>query len=395
MKLSAIVALIGFLPAARTPAQTMLINEIDADQSGTDSSEFIELYDGGTGNVSLDGYVIVFYNGSNDLSYRAIDLDGNATNAQGYFVIGNVPQADLVPGVPADWIQNGADAIALYRGDAQDFPNGTAITGQNLVDAIVYDTDDADDAGLLPLLDPGEPQVNENMGGNKDTESLQRSPDGTGGPRHTSSYRASLPTPGNANPLPITISTFTAVLTGSAQVQLSWTTETEFNTFGFMVERKGDLDFAEIPGSFIPGAGTTTTPQSYQYVDAAPPAGLLHYRIRQTDLDGAIHYSGVADVEVVTHVGPAQPGTFYLSQNYPNPFNPATHFEFGVTRSLPVRVTLLNIIGQEVGVLFDGPADAGRTYRVDLHAQLLSDGVYLYRLESAEGSITRKLIVLR
>ena len=79
-------------------------------------------------------------------SYAAFDLDGFVTNAQGYFTIGNpgVPGVDLIfnPGA-AGLLQNGADAVALFAGNAADFPNGTAVTTTNLQDAIVYDTDDA------------------------------------------------------------------------------------------------------------------------------------------------------------------------------------------------------------------------------------------------------------
>ena len=77
------------------PVAQILINEIDADAQGTDIAEFIELFDGGTGNTALDGLVVVLFNGSNDLSYNAFDLDGFATNADGYFVLGNAGVANV------------------------------------------------------------------------------------------------------------------------------------------------------------------------------------------------------------------------------------------------------------------------------------------------------------
>ena len=178
---------------------TLLINEIDADTPGSDIAEFIELYDGGTGNTSLDGFVVVLYNGSNNLSYNAFDLDGFTTNAEGYFVLGNtdVPNVSLV--FNGNGLQNGADAVALYRGDAVNFPNGSAITTDNLIDAIVYDTNDADDTDLLVLLNSGQPQLNENENGQGSVESLQRIPNGEGGARNTISYTQQVPTPGTAN----------------------------------------------------------------------------------------------------------------------------------------------------------------------------------------------------
>ena len=181
------------------PAGDFIINEVDSDTPGTDTMEFVELYDGGVGNAALDGLVLVFYNGSNNLSYAAYDLDGQTTNAQGYFVIGNagVPNVSIVFG--SNGLQNGADAVGLYTGDASDFPNGSAVTTVNLIDAIVYDTNDSDDPDLLVLLNPGEPQVNEGGAGDKDAHSMQRFANGSGGARNTSTYLQAIPTPGAAN----------------------------------------------------------------------------------------------------------------------------------------------------------------------------------------------------
>lgn len=185
-------------------ATNVIINEVDSDTPGTDIAEFVELYDGGVGNTALDGLVVVFYNGSNDLSYTAFDLDGKKTDANGYFVLGNAG----VPGVGDPTtsmtfvngiLQNGADAVALFAANAADFPNNTAVTIGNLRDAIVYDTGDADDAGLLALLNAGQPQVNEATGGNAPSNSNQRCPNGSGGGRNTSTYGQGAPTPGAVN----------------------------------------------------------------------------------------------------------------------------------------------------------------------------------------------------
>ncbi|MCO5183148.1 MAG: lamin tail domain-containing protein [Anaerolineae bacterium] len=178
----------------------MIINEVDADTPGTDAAEFVELYDGGAGNTALDGLVIVFFNGSGDTSYAAFDLDGYATNGSGYFLLGNAgvsPTPDIT--FAGNLLQNGADAVALYQADAADFPNGTAVTTSDLIDALVYDTDDGDDTGLLVLLNAGQPQINEDANNNSDTESNGRCPNGSGGARNTIAYTQSTPTPGADN----------------------------------------------------------------------------------------------------------------------------------------------------------------------------------------------------
>ena len=67
------------------PTPTIVINEIDADQTGVDAAEFIELFDGGAGNTPLDGLTLVLYNGFTETIYDAIDLDGQSTDANGFF----------------------------------------------------------------------------------------------------------------------------------------------------------------------------------------------------------------------------------------------------------------------------------------------------------------------
>ena len=187
-------------PPPPAPAQQILINELDADTTGSDTAEFIELFDGGAGNQDLSGYVLVLFNGNGDSVYAAYDLDGYQTNANGYFVIGNagVTGVDLV--IADGKLQNGADAVVLYQGNATDFPVGLSVTNPtsltNIVDAVVYGTNDADDAGLLSLLNTTEPQLNEASQGNKDIDSSQRC---SGGAQTTSGFIQAAATPGATN----------------------------------------------------------------------------------------------------------------------------------------------------------------------------------------------------
>ncbi|HMS15605.1 MAG TPA: endonuclease I, partial [Planctomycetota bacterium] len=150
----------------------VIINELDSDTPGTDMLEFVELL--AAPNFSLAGYIMVFYNGSNDQSYLTLDLGAFTTDANGYFLVGNaalVPAAGLV--IPNNTIQNGADAVAIYQDSIFNFPNGTAVTLANLVDAVVYSTADPADAGLLAMT-PGQPQVDEAGNGPSDSNSIQR-----------------------------------------------------------------------------------------------------------------------------------------------------------------------------------------------------------------------------
>lgn len=174
----------------------VVINEVDADQTGTDAGEFIELV--GTPGQSLNGMVMVWFNGAGGNSYRTIDLNGSVIPASGYFVIGNagVPNVNIT--FPGNTLQNGADAIAIYTSTAAAWPNGTAVSSTGLIDALVYGTGDADATNLLSVLTPGQPQVDETAATPTLNNSSSRLPDG-GAPFNSSAYVAQLPTPGDSN----------------------------------------------------------------------------------------------------------------------------------------------------------------------------------------------------
>ena len=172
------------------------INELDPDQPGADTQEFIELF--GAPNQPLDGLILVFITGASDDSYDVYDLAGQSTDEAGFFVLGSVdvPNVDmLLNPVNNGSIQNGADAVVLYEGVAANWPLGTVVVSDGVVDAIVYGTNDPEDAGLMTLLAPGQTQLND--AGNS-TTSFSRVPDG-GNPSDLASYIIQAPTPGYSN----------------------------------------------------------------------------------------------------------------------------------------------------------------------------------------------------
>lgn len=178
-------------------SQTVVINEIDADTPGSDTLEFIELksFDAGgvaLPNYSLDGYVIVFYNGANDWVYRTIDLDGFVTDINGIIHFGNsAVSPSPAATIPPNGIQNGPEVVAIYNGNATDFPIDTATFDlPNLVDAIAYSNNTTQPTSLMTSLGISV-FMNENANGLKDTQSIQRKNDG--------SYEVKNSTPGVNN----------------------------------------------------------------------------------------------------------------------------------------------------------------------------------------------------
>ena len=246
------------------PAPAIVINEIDSDTPGTDSAEFVELYDGGAGVTSLDGLSLVLFNGNGDAAYRTIPLDGFSTDADGYFVIGSadVPDVDLAA-FTTNGLQNGADAVALYEGTPPDVP-----TTEGLVDAVVYGTADPDDSELLAALGQSV-QFDEAGGTDKDTDSLQRQPNGTG------AFEALAPTPGAANappppPPPPTEITLISTVQGTAGTAPG--------------SRIGTDDLSPLLGQTVTVRAVVTA--DYQRIDSSDPIAGFYVQEEDSDADG-------------------------------------------------------------------------------------------------------------
>ena len=232
----------------------IVINELDSDTPSTNDKQFIELKSTAA-NFSLNGYVLVFFNGTGSLankSYYVVDLDGLTTDVNGIVVLGN----QLVSPVPNklltdSTIQNGPDGVAIYLGNATDFPNNTLATTTNLIDALVYDTSDADATALMTALGVTS-QIDENANGAQTTQSIQRKNDGT--------YETKAPTPGANNDGSgfvfngITISTSTAVagqVTEGSSMNIIFTTQTPITAplnFTFSINT-GTINNADYTGS--------------------------------------------------------------------------------------------------------------------------------------------------
>ena len=154
----------------------LVINEVDPDQPSVDAAEFVEIATGVAG-VSLAGYSLVFWNGSSDMSYVALELNA-ATNAGGLLIAGNASLTTTLS-FPDNTLQNGADGVAIYAAPASVFPTGSLVTATSLIDAVVYGSDDADDVGLLdtlfgPVGTIGRAQINESANATPTTDSIQR-----------------------------------------------------------------------------------------------------------------------------------------------------------------------------------------------------------------------------
>ncbi len=209
---------------------------------------------------------------------------------------------------------------------------------------------------------------------------------------------------GNASPysnialattLPVELASF-AAYAGEGEVVLEWTTKTESNNYGFEVQRQDGPGLEWKVLGFVPGAGTTTRPRAYRFVDRKLTARTYSYRLRQIDNDGTFTYSSVVEAVVWP------PASSALVGNYPNPFNPGTEISYRVAKgpqgeTVPVRLTIYNMLGQSIATLVDGFQEPG-WYTVswngcDAFGRAAGSGLYICRLQA--GSFTASIKMLK
>ncbi|MBK8943967.1 MAG: T9SS type A sorting domain-containing protein [Ignavibacteriae bacterium] len=102
------------------------------------------------------------------------------------------------------------------------------------------------------------------------------------------------------------------------------------------------------------------------------------------------------------------PTEFALYQNYPNPFNPNTTIKYSIPLKVKsetsnvasdfslskVTLKIYNILGREVLTLVNQKQKPGN-YEVEFDAKNLSSGIYFYKLQARELTLTKKMILLK
>ena len=95
------------------------------------------------------------------------------------------------------------------------------------------------------------------------------------------------------------------------------------------------------------------------------------------------------DKEVITGFDGA------MIKQYPNPANQNATFEFSVTENQKVSVSILNINGQVVGMIYNGDVRANETYKLDYNVTTLQSGIYYVHLNTPTGVLKKKFVIIK
>jgi len=149
------------------------------------------------------------------------------------------------------------------------------------------------------------------------------------------------------------------------------------------------------------------TDSFFAEIPAQPMGTEVLYYISATDSSGRWEknpYIGAPDpysFDVVPGTGVPEPVVERLAirQNSPNPFNPSTKIQFEVPADGRVTLTVYSASGRKVATLIDREIPAGphavAWNGTDDAGQAVASGVYLFRLEQGEETVTAKGVLLK
>jgi len=197
-------------------------------------------------------------------------------------------------------------------------------------------------------------------------------------------------------PLPVELSSFTAVLTAEYFVNLTWVTESETQASGFNVYRSQDADYANavrVNAALIP-ATNTSEQHTYNMLDTEVSTdNTYYYWLENVDMGGGSNLHGPQSVTVTGNPTPVLPEISVLNNAYPNPFRSGanTNISVSIKAGETGTVTVYNILGQNV-----------KTFKVSEGNQILKwdgkgcgSGIYFYKLSTPTVNATKKLVIVR
>jgi hypothetical protein len=114
------------------------------------------------------------------------------------------------------------------------------------------------------------------------------------------------------------------------------------------------------------------------------------------ELQGAIingeQYGTIVSVE--NEITETYPEKIILQQNFPNPFNATTRIRYDVSKTIDVKLKIINLLGEEIILLVDEVKHPG-SYEIEFNAGNLSSGAYIVLLQTAEVQLTKCVLLLK
>lgn len=206
--------------------------------------------------------------------------------------------------------------------------------------------------------------------------------------------------------LPVELSLWNGI-SKNEHVELNWTTESEIENAGFIIERRNENanDWTEISSFMtnmdLKGNGSSTERHEYQFMDKDVTVGQTYaYSLSDVDYKGIMTKHDDISVTVVASETRLKPSTLKLHAAYPNPFNPMVQLSFSLDQNVEnLFLEIYNIQGVLVQSITTGSYEAGTHdfdwSGFDVKGNPVSSGIYIVRLASDAGVQIQRVTLLR
>jgi hypothetical protein len=88
------------------------------------------------------------------------------------------------------------------------------------------------------------------------------------------------------------------------------------------------------------------------------------------------------------------PLSYVMARNFPNPFNPTTTIQYSIPVSGNVQLTVFDITGRQVATLVNTRQAAG-SYAVSWDGSQAASGIYFYRLNVGDHTVTNRMVLMK
>ena len=185
-------------------------------------------------------------------------------------------------------------------------------------------------------------------------------------------------------------------------VLLEWTTLFELNIQGWKVSRILNGNTSILTPVPLPASDDhfSTSARTYFFLDTTAVSGTAYSYVLEAIGPGNTPIAAPSQSASITYSPSSNPiFQFSLKQNFPNPFNPSTRIEFDLRHASQVRLTIYNVLGQEVNELVNEQRSTGHYQETwdgtDASGKSLPSGFYFYRLNAGTFIAVRKMLLMR
>ncbi len=180
------------------------------------------------------------------------------------------------------------------------------------------------------------------------------------------------------------------VRTDGSDVIFQWQTLSESGNFGFEIQHQEDGTYKR--AAYVPAAGWSSQRLEYQVRVRGLEEGIHVFRVASLGIAGGISYSQ----EITVSLGVPEGLTLALDAPFPNPFTDRINLAVSIKRDEEARVSVLDLLGREVALVYEGPLQSGVKSRFVFEpGTALPAGHYLVRVNTEHGVSSRMVTLVR